>query len=578
MGRRIIGPCTCFVIVDSPDTLDRRVTAKEPIFALLASARTSHSSELPGPEERRVWRPLRYLNLYRITLAALFVTSFYIKSNLPQLGSHDPRLFEVVAITYLVLAMAASFAIHWRWLAFKFLAYGLTVVDIIALTLLMRASGGIESGLGMLLVVAIAGNGLLLSGRASSFFAAIAAIAILIEQVFSQLQNTLEPNYTQAGLLGAALFAIAYLAHVLSTRIRESEALAAQRGIDLANLAQLNEHVIQRMQSGIVVVDEEDRIRLMNESAWFMLGLPAMGGSANKDLRVVCPELAEQLAAWRNNDLAEPRTIHPGNGATLLPNMMALGGETRAGTLIFLEDTSRMAQQAQQMKLASLGRLTASIAHEIRNPLGAISHAEQLLTEAVPDNPSDRRLLEIIHANTSRVNNIVENVLQLSRRDRSIPDDIPLKPWLDKFIAEFCQSPDCTPGDILVAIEPADVTVHMDATQLHQILWNLCQNGLRYSRNHPNQPKLELRGGRQADMKNPFLDIIDHGPGITPEHAQNIFEPFFTTESKGSGLGLYIARELAECNQARLNYLPVPTGGSCFRIEFSGKRKAPVKT
>lgn len=536
-----------------------------------ASARTS---DLPGLDDRRQWRPLRYLNLYRITLAALFVTSFYIKSNLPLLGSHDPRLFEVVGLIYLAISMTASFAIHFRWLAFELLAYGLMVIDITALTLLMRASGGIETGLGMLLVVAIAGNSLLLSGRASSFFAAIAAIAILVEQVFSQLQGSLAPNYTQAGILGAALFAIAYLARVLSTRIRESEALAAQRGIDLANLAELNEHVIQRMQSGILVVDAENRIRLMNESAWYMLGLPAMGGSASKDLRAVCPELAEQLNAWRRNDLPEPRPFTPGNGANLLPIMTALGSEERAGTLIFIEDTSRMAAQAQQMKLASLGRLTASIAHEIRNPLGAISHAEQLLAEAVPDNPSDRRLLEIIHANTSRVNNIIENVLQLSRRDRSIPDDIPLKPWLEKFVAEFCQSPDCTPGDIRLAIEPANVTVHMDATQLHQVLWNLCQNGLRHSRHYPHQPKLELVGGRQREIKGPFLDVIDHGPGIAPEHVQNIFEPFFTTETKGSGLGLYIARELAECNQARLNYLPVPTGGSCFRIEFSGKKKA----
>jgi two-component system sensor histidine kinase PilS (NtrC family) len=537
----------------------------------------TRTSELPGPDERRVWRPLRYLNLYRITLAALFVTSFYIKTNLPLLGSHDPRLFATVAIAYLALAMGASFAIHFRWLTFELLAYGLTVIDITALTLIMRASGGIETGLGMLLVVAIAGNGLLLSGRASSFFAAIAAIAILVEQVLSQLQGSLPPNYTQAGILGATLFAIAYLAHALSARLRESEALAAQRGIDLANLAQLNEHVIQRMQSGILVVDAENRIRLMNESAWFMLGLPAMGGGTNKDLWTVCPELAAQLDAWRSGDLMEAHVFHPGNGAALLPSMTALGSEARAGTLIFLEDTSRMAQQAQQMKLASLGRLTASIAHEIRNPLGAISHAEQLLAEAVPDNPSDRRLLEIIHANTSRVNNIIENVLQLSRRDRSIPDDIALKPWLEKFVAEFCQSPDCAPGDIRLTIEPADIAVHMDATQLHQILWNLCQNGLRHSRDYPRQPKLELVGGRTAEMKGPFLDVIDHGPGIAPEHVQNIFEPFFTTESKGSGLGLYIARELAECNQARLNYLPVPSGGSCFRIEFSGKKKARTK-
>jgi two-component system sensor histidine kinase PilS (NtrC family) len=253
--------------------------------------------------------------------------------------------------------------------------------------------------------------------------------------------------------------------------------------------------------------------------------------------------------------------------------MTALGSEARAGTLIFLEDTARMAQQAQQLKLASLGRLTASIAHEIRNPLGAISHAEQLLTESTDSEAStdagDKRLLEIIHTNTARVNDIIENVLQLSRRDLSMPEDLPLKDWLQDFIQEFVHSQKCDPADVALYLEPEDCTVHMDASQLHQVLWNLCQNGLRHSQDYPGQPKLELHGGIAADSRKAFLDIIDHGPGVPPEARQNIFEPFFTTESKGSGLGLYIARELCECNQARLSYVAIPTGGACFRIEFA---------
>jgi len=534
---------------------------------------SSTPDSLPGRDTDQIWRPLHYLNLYRILLASLFVSSFFVDDNLPQLGSHDPHLFIAISIVYLLLACIAGFAIHWRWLSFQPLTYGLVVLDIIALTLLMRASGGIASGLGMLLVVAIAGNSLLLGGRTSILFAAIAALAVLAEQVYAQISQTLPVNYTQAGILGATLFATAFLAHVLSRRIRESEELAAQRGVDLANLAQLNQHVIQRMQSGIIVVDANSRIRLMNESAWHMLGLPLLGGSAHKQLKLVSTELAEQLAAWLSNELNEPRVFRSGSGSTdLLPSMTALGYDKQAGTLIFLEDTARMAQQAQQMKLASLGRLTASIAHEIRNPLGAISHAEQLLAEAVPDNPSDRRLLEIIHSNTARVNDIIENVLQLNRRDRAKPEDLSLKDWLEHFIAEFTLSQGCAAGDISINIGPSDITVRMDATQLHQILWNLCQNGLRYSRDHPGQPRLELHGGQQPGSSHPVLDVIDHGPGIKPEDVQHIFEPFFTTDAKGSGLGLYIARELCEGNAARLSYIAVPTGGSCFRIDFADTR------
>ena len=534
------------------------------------SAINNTTTDLPGLDIKRVWRPLRYLNLYRITLAALFVSSIFIPTNLPVLGSHNPSLFKIISIIYLGLAITASFAIHFRWLNFKILTYSLVVIDIIALTLLMRTSGGIETGLGMLLIVAIAGNSLLLSGRSSNLFAAIAAIAILAEQVLARQESALSSNFTQAGILGATLFATAFLAHVLSKRVRESEALATQRGVDLANLGQLNQHVLQRMQSGILVIDAEYRIRLVNESAWYMLGLPLLGKTSNKSLKLISPELVEQLIEWRRGGLTEPRIFRPGGGTVeLLPNITALGTDARAGTLIFLEDTARMAQQAQQLKLASLGRLTASIAHEIRNPLSAISHAEQLLAEALTNDASDKRLLEIIHTNASRVNNIIENVLQLSRRDRSMPENIVLKTWLKPFLHEFIQSQNCDPADISLNVDPEDCVVHMDTTQLHQIIWNLCQNGLRHSQDYPGQPKLELQAGLSPKSSRPFLDIIDHGLGIDPEVAQQIFEPFFTTESKGSGLGLYIARELCECNQARLNYIAIPTGGSCFRIEFA---------
>ena len=533
---------------------------------------SAETSTLSHIDSERAWRPLHYLNLYRITLAALFVSALFVRGNLPLLGETNPALFQNVSFIYLGVALLASFAIRLRWADFRVFTYGLVVFDILSLTLIMRASGGIESGLGMLLIVAIAGNSLLLSGRAANLFAAIAAIAILGEQVLALQSPALTANFTQAGILGATLFATAFLAHVLSSRIRESEALAAQRGVDLANLAQLNQHVLQRMQSGIVVVDADLRVRLMNESAWYMLGLPSMGKTTNKSLKLISPELAEQLIDWRRGGLSEPRMFRPGGDSVeLLPSMTALGSEARAGTLIFLEDTARMAQQAQQLKLASLGRLTASIAHEIRNPLGAISHAEQLLAETISDNPSDKRLLEIIHTNSGRVNDIIENVLQLSRRDHSMPETIELKPWLETFVSEFLHSQGCNPDDIALHVEPDDITAHMDATQLHQVLWNLCSNGLHHSRFYPLHPKLELHCGQSAKSSAPFIDVIDQGPGVPPDAVHNIFEPFFTTESKGSGLGLYIARELCESNQARLNYVAIPTGGACFRLEFADK-------
>ena len=530
--------------------------------------------DLPGLDKERTWRPLEYLNFYRLVLSAIFVGSFLFTSYLPILGSFNPELFQITSITYLVIALGASIIIHGRWLDFKTLTYSLALFDIFALTLLMRASGGIETGLGMLIVVAIAGNSLILGGRAANLLAAIAAIAILGEQVYVEFHPDMKSGFTQAGILGAALFATAFLAHVLSTRIRESEELAKQRGVDLANLAQLNQHVLQRMQSGIIVVDADSRIRLMNESAWHMLGLPTMGGSSNKSLETVSPELAEQLSLWLTDKNVEPETFKPsGSTVDLLPNLTALGTDARAGTLIYLEDTARMAQQAQQMKLASLGQLTASIAHEIRNPLGAISHAEQLLAESADEESGNKRLLEIIHTNTLRVNNIIENILQLSRRDRSMPEHIQMKDWLSSFSKEFIQSQGCNSEDIRITIDPDDTTTFIDSTHLHQILWNLCQNGLRYSVDIPHQTRLQINVSVAPNSAKPVLDVIDNGPGIDASTAQHMFEPFFTTGSSGSGLGLYISSELCSCNNARQRYIPVPTGGSCFRIEFTENTK-----
>jgi two-component system sensor histidine kinase PilS (NtrC family) len=518
----------------------------------------------------QVWRPFYYFNFYRITLAALFLTLHFFKEALPILGSLDSHLYLITSISYLFIGIISIAAIQKRWPSFNALVYSLVLVDILALTLLMHASGGMESGLGMLIVVAIAGNSLITAGRTASLFAAIAALTVLAEQTYSHLTGIFEVSFSQAGILGISLFATAILAHAISKRLRETEALAAQRGIDLANLSELNEHVIKRLQSGVVVVDANDRIRLMNESAWHMLGLPTMKNTGNNRLSQISAELAKRLTAWNNKEVQENSLLRcPASNIDIMPSYTRLGHDANSGTLIFLEDASRMAQQAQQMKLVSLGRLTASIAHEIRNPLGAISHAGQLLAESPQLDTADMRLTEIIHNNSSRVNDIVENVLQLSRRGNSAPEYLNLNTWLQNFISDFAMGLNIGLDEIAVAITPEELEVHFDSTQLHQVLWNLCQNGIRYSMDHADTPKLELIGSIHEDSHRAFLDVIDHGPGIDPETAQNIFEPFFTTDKKGSGLGLYIARELCETNKAHLSYLPLPVDGSCFRIEFT---------
>jgi len=296
-----------------------------------------------------------------------------------------------------------------------------------------------------------------------------------------------------------------------------------------------------------------------------------LDNSQYKPLRSLSKELSELLSTWKQNPRSDPNLFRAnGSSTNVLPSFTQFGPADNPATLIFLEDTVRMTQQAQQMKLASLGRLTASIAHEIRNPLGAISHADQLLAESPNLDTNQRRLTEIIHSHTKRVNGIIENVLQLSRRDNTIPENIKLKNWLEKFKDEFVLSENIDPAVVQLIIDPENLSVYFDPTQLHQVVWNLSQNGLRYSADYQENPKLELKAGFLETSKRIYLEIQDHGPGLDPNIAEQIFEPFFTTDSKGTGLGLYIARELCELNKAHLKYIP-RTGGCCFRIEFVGK-------
>ncbi len=518
------------------------------------------------------WRPLRLLNGYRLLIAALFNALYYTHHLFSPLGASAPRLFGAVSTIYLLACLVSVGLNVWQRPGFHLQVFFLVLVDTLAITLLMHSSGGGTSGLGMLLVVTIAGGSILTAGRTAMSFAALASLAVLAESLYAHYFSLPRTNsYPQAGLLGLTLFATAILAHVLARRIRETEALATQRGVDLANLAQLTEHIIQRMQTGIIVIDEAERIRLMNEAAWLMLGMPTIHDLPPLS-RIAAP-IKAQLDHWRTqaDPMAQPVRLGADN-VPLLPRFARIGSDT-PGLLIYLEDTSATTQQAQQMKLASLGGLTASIAHEIRNPLGAISHAGQLLAESPALVGHDQRLVEIITTHSLRINAIIENVQQLSRRDQSRPTIFTLKAFLEHFLDELLATHSVAREDILIRVEPVELEVRFDPTQLHQILSNLCENALHHGIDDPGGHKVELLAHTTHTYRRPSLDVIDHGPGIDPHHLEHIFEPFYTTEPGGTGLGLYISRELAESNQAQLSYIPIPSGGSCFRLIFQDPRR-----
>jgi two-component system sensor histidine kinase PilS (NtrC family) len=530
---------------------------------------TPDSQYFPRP---RSWRMLHLFFAYRLFLAVLLLTLYFGGFGPIFLGAHSPLLYVLVGTGYLAAVLAGGVLLYLRTLDDQRQAHVMVFTDIVGLVLLMHSSGGVTTGLGMLLLVSIAFGSAVMRGRTAHGFASIATVAILGEQLFSDLNQIFPATaYTQAGILGASFFAMAILADVLSRRLRESERLASQRELDLANLVELNEYIIQHMQAGIVVVDKNGHIRLMNTAARQLLnrkktkpGIP---------LPQLSEELSSQLFRWEQEKKAPTVFQAPAGGQKLQASFMPLGKEYPAGTLILLEDTALVAQRAQQMKLASLGRLTASIAHEIRNPLGAISHAEQLLEESANLNSADRRLAEIIRTNSERVNEIIENVMQISRRQHSRSEAIGLYGWLQRFIQEFRHNRPLTEQNLLLEIKPEDIRVSADPTQLYQIMTILCDNAACHFQGPAEELRIEIRSGIAADSQDLLLDVLDNGPGIDPDSIRQIFEPFFTTHNKGSGLGLFIAKELCEANRLGLEYIAGQTGGSCFRITFPALEK-----
>ena len=519
------------------------------------------------------WRVLNTLNVFRALIAVALLTLFFGGGEPRVFGNLLPTVFWVTAASYLLVAIISVFALRQRWVGADLQSVSQNLVDIGAVVILMHASGGIESGLGGLLIVFVGASSLVLPRQIPTVLAAVATFAILGQQAFSQLGSvTIEANYPAAGILSAVIFAIALATRPLSQRIQASEALARQRGVDLQNLSELNEYIVQHLRESIIVIDDRDNIRLSNVSATQLLG--AADHVRGLSLRNVFEPLADYISDWRSNaeQSAHPEftVITSGNNLRVTAHLAPLGkdGARFGPVLVFLEDASLMNARVQQSKLASLGRLSASIAHEIRNPVGTMSHAAQLLRESTGLTDDDKRLTEIIESHSSRISHIIDNVLQLSRRESSRPERLSLGPWLDDFAQEFTHTLELQEGEISISLPSQELDVRMDRSHLRQVLWNLCDNAVKYA-SETGGILVEIQADRMQGHGRPHIDVMDQGLGVDAATAEKIFEPFYTQRSGGTGLGLYISRELCELNRATLLYLDRPGGGSIFRIVFA---------
>ncbi len=529
-------------------------------MAIALSSRTDTQTAAASITRREVY----FFNLFRLLQASIITGLAFSPLAMQLVVLRHPLLAQTDAIIYLTIAVVI-FLNTKRWFEHLRLYVALALaIDIVMTTLAMFSFSEPQTGMAMLLMVNIGAGALLLPPRVAGLFAALAAIAMLLQCVYVREFEFDDRSLLEAGLLGLGYFASAALCFVLSKQMRETEALAEQRGLDVANLAQLNELIVGRMQTGVLVVDEANQIHRMNESAWQLLGEPP---PAERHLGTVAPELSRRLYQWRHGGKPNNTAVALADEVPeVVPRFTRLASNNDTHTLIFLDDTSLVSRQAEELTLSSLGRLSASIAHEIRNPLTAISYSAQLLAESEDLNEADKRMVEIINNHCSRVNEIIENILQLSRRERSRPESLDLNRWAANFLEEYIASNDLGQDQLKIVAQTKHVETLCDPQQLQQVVWNLVQNALRYGR-LPGEPARVALAIRQSSEKgSPMLEVIDRGPGIPAKVAAQIFDPFFTTHEYGTGLGLYLAKQLCETNQAVLEYVPLAGGGSCFRI------------
>ena len=507
------------------------------------------------------WRSLALLNGFRFICVAGMVFGLAVLFPKPLADVGMRNTFLWLCSIDAVLALLFTFTIRSRRPAFEIQLSVQVATDIMFLVSVMHLFGGVRSGIGILLLPYLAAAGLISRGRMTLFHAAMASLALLLEQLLRISYEGVSPddNITPA-LLCVACFAVAWLGHRLAHYAEASEELAEQRGVDLQNLAQINQRVLQDVSDGVVVVDAGGLIRQFNDRAADLLGLPLAIG---QPLVQAAPTLDAIWRDWHQARETAPALLAGGSHKTLRPRLVAMSENLAAAdVLIYLEDMDRLRRGAQQLKLAALGRLTANLAHEIRNPLSAIAHAAQLLGEEASDDPLMQRLTRIIDDNSRRLERMVHDVLELNRRDRVVRQDIVLAEWLSNFLDEFRQVEEIVPPLLLTCAD--DVVIRFDPGHLHQVLWNLSRNGWRYCSKTAGSLHFEVVAIRGHWR----LDVVNDGPPVPPDAQTQLFEPFFTTETKGTGLGLYIAREICAANAAHLEYLAPALGGASFCITF----------
>ncbi len=523
-------------------------------------------------------QPQQNLALFRIyvayrSLLSIVLLIMLISPNTRQFMSVlNPTLYVSVALLYLATSIPLMGSLAARLNHNQDLMFLVFLVDIAAITVLADSSGGMASGLPILLIVPVAAGAVLITNRTlATLVAALSVIAVLGDTVRLISIGILEITALfPTGLLGGLLFAVSLMIQVVASRLGRAEELALTRASDLYNLQRLNEQIVQHMETGILLVNDQGTVRVMNKAASGLLAPDRpITMEHGRQLKDYSEELALQFENWQKTGLHRARPITIIDSAPeVIAHFRELQPSSGGDSLVFVEDYSPITQHAQSLKLTSLGRLTASIAHEIRNPLGAISHAGQLLRESDQLTDPDRRMADIILSHCDRVNQIIENVMQISRREPPRPEYLLLGDWLEEFVAGYLKTLH-RDASITIECDYRELLVEFDPENLQRVFTNLLDNGLRHSKLATGRETARIEVSMDFATHQCLVDVIDAGEGVPEQDQPKLFEPFFTTVPEGSGMGLYLCKELCEVNNAHLSYRKNKRGESCFRIALN---------
>ncbi|MEM1153461.1 MAG: ATP-binding protein [Pseudomonadota bacterium] len=523
----------------------------------------------PGQQNLALFRIyVAYRSLLSVVLLIMLVSP-----NTRQLvGALNPTFYLTVALAYLATSVPLAGSLSTRLNQNQKVLFLIFFIDIVAITLLADSSGGMTSGLPILLVVTAAASAVLLTNRTvATLIAALSVIAILVGTTRLILYGILESSALfPAGLLGALIFGVSLMVQAIAGRLGRAEELARNRASDLYNLQRLNEQIVQHMDTGILLINDDGLVRVMNKASSSLLAPERpVAVEQGRQLADYSADLAYQFEHWKDSGQhrAKPFSVAPG-APQVIAHFRELQPNTHGETLVFVEDYTPVTQYAQSLKLTSLGRLTASIAHEIRNPLGAISHAAQLLQESPDLSSTDQRMADIIQHHCERVNQIVESVMQISRREPPKPEYIMLSDWLNEFVSSYLKALN-RPADVSIECDYRELLVEFDPENLQRVMANLLDNALRHSAIETGKESAKIIVSLDFTAHQCLIDVIDTGTGVPPADQGKLFEPFFTTVDEGSGMGLYLCKELCEINNADLNYRPTNQGESCFRVSLN---------